>query len=125
MRSNMEPLTPATSTLAPAISHIAETAAALAKDLASRNTQLHNNQAKADQEESKAAREKQDQIQTVRWVLDTPRRLSSMITDGQRDDAEADWEDVKKLLSNWQGVKGIEEIRDTCEEILKEPDDDE
>ena len=56
----MEPLTPATSTLAPAISHIAETAAALAKDLASRNTQLHNNdQAKADQEETQAAKEKQ------------------------------------------------------------------
>ncbi|KAL8711083.1 MAG: hypothetical protein Q9220_004464 [cf. Caloplaca sp. 1 TL-2023] len=111
MRSNMDPLTPSTSTLAPAISHIAETAASLAKTVPNSNI----TEAIADDE---ARVKKQRQKETVRWVLAAPDRLKKLVAEGRREEAIADWAEVQRLLEKWKGVQGTEEVRDQCSEVM-------
>jgi len=128
MRLNMEPLTPTTSTLSPAIAHIAETASSLASLLQQR--------AKANGGAAVGARvgaggngelvggrrgkaeEKRNQRQTVKWVLDSPRRLQEQINSAEREAAEKEWEEVKSLLERWRGTEGVEEVREACEKVL-------
>lgn len=111
MRTNMDPLTPTTSTLQPAISHIAETAATLSNSL--RQQHAPSNAAKAGGAEAKAS-----QQQTVRWALATPQRLQAKLAEGRPDDAEADWKEVSSLLEKWQSVDGVSELRQSCERVL-------
>ena len=117
MRTNMDPLTPTTSTLTPAISHIAETASAIAASLQQRNDLPRStDSAKMDPEEA----EKEAQRQTVRWVLDAPRRLRQEVDCGEKEVAERDWEEVKGLLDKWKGVGGVDKVRTACEKVFKE-----
>jgi hypothetical protein len=127
MRGNMDPLAPTTHTLGPAIAHIAETATAL-------SSSMQNLQAKPeglgisvrveeDNAEQAATIKKQQQRDTVRWVLDTPRRLRELIDDERDDEAEEDWEEVSKILDRWRGVSGINELREECETIMQEEED--
>lgn len=126
MRGNMDPLAPTTHTLGPAISHIAETAATL-------SSSMQNHQAKPDalgisvfiQEdtaEAAAAEKRQKQKETVRWVLDTPRRLQEMIDQQQDEEAEREWDEISKILSQWENVSGVAELRAQCERIMEEVD---
>lgn len=118
----MDPLTPTTSTLAPAIAHIAETASGLAgslKDSEGEEKGLENRNT----EESKNVRKKQQD--TVRWVLATPRRLQRLLDDEKREEANNDWVEVRGLLEKWEGVKGVEELKNQCLKIMeKEGSDD-
>ena len=119
MRSNMDPLTPATSTLSPAVAHIAETAGGLAvgaKD--GRDGGGEEISSEGLEERKRVEEENKRQRDTVRWVLGTPRRLGGLLDDGRRGEAETDWEEVKGLLERWKGVGGVEEIRDECERIM-------
>jgi len=54
---------------------------------------------------------KDEKIKTVRYVLDTPRRLAVAVQEGRQDEAEADWAEVNELLEKWKSVKGVKEIR--------------
>jgi len=110
MRTNMDPLTPATSTLAPAISHIAETTSTLSTELAA-----HVLPPKDPEMEKK-----KQQRQTVRWVLDAPRRLTLAVQEGRREDAERDWEAVRGLLDKWKNVPGVEDVRSACARALEQ-----
>ncbi|KAL8949867.1 MAG: hypothetical protein Q9222_004060 [Ikaeria aurantiellina] len=114
MRSNMDPLTPTTSTLAPAISHIAETAASLAKT-------VPNN---VNSEEDEAKVKKRRQRETVRWVLAAPDRLRRLVAEGKKEEAVADWEEVRRLLEKWEGVQGAEEVKGQCLEVMSAESDD-
>ena len=117
MRTNMDPLTPTTSTLTPAISHIAETASTIAASLQQRNGLPQSTErAKHVPEEA----EKEAQRQTVRWVLDAPRRLKQEVDCGQKEVAERDWEEVKGLLDKWKGVGGVEDVRMACVKVFPE-----
>jgi hypothetical protein len=131
MRGNMDPLAPTTHTLGPAISHIAETAASL-------SSPVHGQQAKAEglgisvrveqdvverEATARQLRQKQKQKQTVKWVLDTPRRLRELLRHEHDDEAEREWEDISRLLDQWKGVAGVEELRRECENIMNEEDD--
>lgn len=113
MRTNMDPLTPTTSTLAPAISHIAETATTLSRELE------QNLPAPKDPEVEK----KRKQRETVRWVLDAPRRLQQLIAEGRVEDAMTDWDTVRGLLEKWKGVPGTEAVQQACLDLLREVDD--
>ncbi|KKY14784.1 hypothetical protein UCDDS831_g07960 [Diplodia seriata] len=68
MRTNMDPLTPATSTLSPAISHIAETATALSASIAEHALpkSRSSSPASVDGNGKKKVDEKEKQRQTVR-----------------------------------------------------------
>lgn len=110
MREKMDPLTPTTSTLTPAIGHIVETAASLSNSLkASRGRS-----GTVGRDDGK----EKDQQATVRWVLAAPARLEALIEEGRRDDAEAEWRDVERLLEKWDGVRGVEEVKKACLEAL-------
>lgn len=119
MRTNMDPLTPATSTLSPAISHIAETAAALSASITEHAMPKSRSSSPLSADGgNKKIDEKETQRQTVRWVLDAPRRLRAKTADGNVNEAKKDWEEIKGLLEKWGGVKGVEEVRNACEEAL-------
>jgi len=110
MRMNMDPLTPTTSTLAPAISHIAETATTLSNELAA------NVPPAKDPEVEK----KRKQRETVKWVLDAPRRLGELVEKGKEEAAKKEWDVVRGLLDKWKGVSGTEEVRKACEQVFAE-----
>lgn len=127
MRGNMDPLAPTTHTLGPAISHIAETASLLSSSRLSippRPSGLGIDiRVDGDSTESQAAEKKRKEQATVRWVLNTPRRLREMLDQGQDEEAEKDWEEISRILDKWKGVVGVKELREECESIMKEEDD--
>ena len=123
MRGNMDPLAPTTHTLGPAISHIAETAASLSSSMQGTQSNPAGLGIDIRVEEDEAEKEvvkKQRQKETVRWVLQTPRRLREMLDQEQDDDAEKEWEEVSQILDQWKGVAGVEELRAACESILND-----
>lgn len=76
--------------------------------------------------EAKASDEverKKAEKETVRWVLGTPARLEKLVADGSREEAEKDWEEVRELLKKWEGVKGVQELRDACEKVMEKSDE--
>lgn len=118
---NMDPLTPATSTLSPAVSHIAETAAFLATAFRDRSSGS-NIEGVEGGGESKNARRRQEQA-TVRWVLAAPTRLRAMLEAGEEEEEEEaakEWGEVQRLLGKWEGVAGVEELRSTCVKVMSE-----
>lgn len=116
MRTNMDPLTPTTSTLSPAISHIAETAKSLAGSLQERLSSSNADSTAERETEDKTKRRMQQD--TVSWVLGTPKRLEIMHKDGRRKEAEAEWTEIQQLLKAWRGVAGVQELIDACENIV-------
>lgn len=118
MRTNMDPMAPTTHTLGPAISHIAETAASLARDM---GALPRPTESKEESAESKPRARKAKEVETVRWVLDTPRRLRQAVREGKKDQAVKEWKEVEVLLDKWKSVPGVQELQETCDEILEGP----
>lgn len=114
MRTNMDPLTPTTSTLAPAISHIAETARALAGSLHDRSVRSFA----INSAEDPVVKSKKQQQETVRWALSTPQRLQRLLETGNLEDAINDWKEVGVLLQQWEGVAGVSELKNACLQVL-------
>jgi len=69
------------------------------------------------------AEKKRRQKDTVKWVLDTPRRLQELIDQEQDEEAEKDWEDISRILDKWKDVAGVQELRERCEEIMEEEEE--
>jgi hypothetical protein len=63
---------------------------------------------------------KKKQKDTVKWVLDTPRRLRNMLDEGQDVQAQNEWDEVSNILNRWGNVAGVQELRDECEQIMNE-----
>ncbi|KAK5729615.1 hypothetical protein LTR17_011802 [Elasticomyces elasticus] len=103
MREKMDPLTE-TSTLMGDIERIAETASKLSEQM---KTQHGGDTGRRAQQ------------QTVKWVLGAPDRLRQMVAEGKAGEAEAEWEEVSKILSKWDGVKGVEQVRRGCLDALQ------
>jgi hypothetical protein len=130
MRGNMDPLAPTTHTLGPAISHIAQTAASLSSSLQDSHQSKEEGlgisiRVEQDEGEKTEVAKKQRQKETVRWILDTPRRLREMIDQDRDDEAEKEWEEVSRILEQWKGVAGVKELREECEAIMHEEEDSE
>ncbi|KAL9071845.1 MAG: hypothetical protein Q9161_003945 [Pseudevernia consocians] len=115
MRDNMDPLTPTTSTLSPAVAHIAETARGLVARAADGKVGI---EADGGEEREEVGKVRKQQRDTVRWVLETPRRLEVMLEEGRVDDAKKDREEIQGILQKWRDVAGVEELRDECERIM-------
>ena len=114
MRSNMDPLTPTTSTLGPAVSYIAEMAGGLSMRGKGKEGSEMGGVPRSKEHEERSRRQRD----TVRWVLGTPRRLGGLLDEGKKGEAERDWDEIKGLLRKWEGVAGVEEVRDECERIM-------
>lgn len=119
MRSNMDPLTPTTSTLSPAISHIAETATSLSTSFQVRGLTAEGVAGSIDDQGMTAGRKQQQQQETVRWVFGAPQRLQMMLDAGRGKEAAEDWGEVQRLLGKWVGINGVKEIRDTCMKVME------
>jgi hypothetical protein len=128
MRGSMDPLTPTTHTLGPAISHIAQTAASLSSSMhniqpqsGGLGIQIH---VESDEQDKRVLEEelqkKKKQKDTVKWVLDTPRRLRNMLDEGQDVQAQNEWDEVSNILNRWGNVAGVQELRDECQQIMNE-----
>jgi hypothetical protein len=48
-----------------------------------------------------------------------------MIDRDQDDDAEKEWQEVSRILDKWKGVAGVQELREQCEAIMQDEDDEE
>lgn len=118
MRRSMDdrgaPLTMA-KTLGPAISFVAETAAALIED---------GEELRRRMREARSSRDNKAEKETVRWVLGAPERLGRFLAEGEREAAEADWDEVRALLDKWEGVKGVPEVRGACEKVMDKKTDE-
>ncbi|EED12395.1 conserved hypothetical protein [Talaromyces stipitatus ATCC 10500] len=116
MRRSMEergaPLT-MTKTLGPAVAFVAETASGLIKE----GEELRR---RVQDAKSKATGNKTAEQETVEWALGTPDRLRQYLREGQTEKAQEDWAEIDHLLQSWKGVKGVEELRAACEEIMKD-----
>ncbi|KAL4926919.1 COG1/VPS51 family protein [Aspergillus undulatus] len=117
MRASMDekgtPLT-MTKTLGPAIAFVAETASGLIKEGEEMRGRL---------EEDEEDKGRKAQKETVKWVLDAPGRLEGLVKGGKREEAEKDWDEVRKLLEKWEGVKGVTEVREACEKVMQKEDE--
>ncbi|KAF3912396.1 hypothetical protein AA313_de0209266 [Arthrobotrys entomopaga] len=112
MRSNMEPMTPTTTTLLPAISHIASLSASLVE-----NVHAHDEATAAG---VTTAREKLKRKQDgVRYILATPDRLKVLIEKGQREEAVREWGVVRGYVEKWRGdEEGIRRFLEKGEGVL-------
>jgi hypothetical protein len=130
MRGNMDPLAPTTHTLGPAISHIAETAASLSSSLHDSHQSKEEGlgisiRVEQNEVEKEVSDKKRKQKDTVRWVLDTPRRLRELIDQDRDEEADKEWEEVSRLLDKWKDVAGVKELREQCEAIMEEEEESE
>lgn len=100
MRENVDPMAPVT-TLEPAVKHIADVAVGIA---GSRG----------------ADGGKEEQRETVKWVLGAPERLKGLKEQGKDEEVRKEWEEVRGLLDQWEGVKGVDEVRGKCVEVVGE-----
>ncbi|KAI9772074.1 MAG: hypothetical protein M1840_001362 [Geoglossum simile] len=137
MRTNIDPLTPTTSTLPPALSHIAGTASTLATTLHERTppspfsptlprrsslmispttTTANDNGGNSDGD---ARLRRRAQTRTVKWVLDAPRRVRQLVREGRREEAEKEWGAVSRVLEKWEGVEGVEDVRREGQNALR------
>ncbi|KAL4901388.1 hypothetical protein BDW74DRAFT_181956 [Aspergillus multicolor] len=119
MRQSMDergaPLT-MTKTLGPAIAFVAETAGSLIRE---------GEELRGRMKESNPTAEKEKQEKdTVRWALSAPGRLDRLVKDGKREEAERDWEEVSRLLAKWDGVKGVSEVREACEKVMRKEEEE-
>lgn len=122
MRGNMDPLAPMTEGLGAGVGDIVQQAEAvqqmILKDAGhSGATADHTGEGQDGNTDAPRVQQKK-QIRTVRWALDAPGRLEGLIKDGKKDEAEREWEVVKRLLGSWTGVKGVEELRERGDKIL-------
>lgn len=124
MRRNMDPLTPTTSTLGPAVGQIAETAAGLREKgrAGVGGVKLVDEEVDVGEDKRQLQRQQQQQsVETVKWALGTPRRLSRLLEAGQRETADQDWSEIKALLGKWKGVRGVDELKVECERMMERP----
>jgi hypothetical protein len=121
MRRSMDergaPLT-MTKTLGPAIAFVAETAGGLIMEGEEQRRRMK--EAKAEDGASELKNEKD----TVRWVLAAPQRLEKLVAEDKREDAEKDWKEIQHLLDAWGEVKGVAEIRESCEKVMSQGGND-
>ena len=115
MRDDMVPLTPENSALNEDIARIENLAQIMAQKSAS---QLEHNRSSMTMVENEKAT-KTAQVETVRWVLDTPNRLKILLEQNKRTEADEDWKEIEALLDAWDGVDGVERVRTACHKVLQ------
>lgn len=100
MRENVDPMAPVTTTLEPAVKHIADVAGDIA---GSRGV---------------GGGDREAQKETVRWVLGAPERLKGLKEQGNEEEMTKLWDEVSGMLEKWKGVKGVDEVRRKCEDVV-------
>lgn len=116
MRRSMDergtPLT-MTKTLGPAIAFVAESASGLIQE-----GEEQRRQTRESKQRTETGRQRRAEKETVRWVLATPDRLRTFLDNGRKEEATEDYEEVRKLLEHWEGVKGVSDVLDACSKVM-------
>jgi hypothetical protein len=99
MRTHLDPLDPNQSMLRPSIRRISE----LSMSLNPVDNTYDSTDSLAEQ---------------VRWAIQLPERIRQLVHDGQREQAEADVEELKSLLEKWENVKDTQELLNQCKAAL-------
>jgi vacuolar protein sorting-associated protein 51 len=68
--------------------------------------------------EDEGQRKRRKERETVKKVLEAPTRIEELVRSGQREEAEMEWARTKRWLDAWNGVKGVDEVRKQCQEII-------
>jgi vacuolar protein sorting-associated protein 51 len=68
--------------------------------------------------EDEGKRKRRKERDTVKKVLEAPTRIEALVRSGQREEAEMEWARTKRWLDAWTGVKGVDEVRKKCQEII-------
>ena len=69
-------------------------------------------------DEVKERRKRRKERELVKWVLDAPERIEVMVEEGNREDAEMEFARVKRVVDEWEGVQGVDEVRKQCQSAL-------
>lgn len=72
-------------------------------------------------EDSRGRRRRRKEREVVRWVLEAPKRIQRLVEGGNREEAEMEFAKVKRILNEWEGVKGVDGVREECKKSLSEP----
>ena len=115
MRDNMGPLMPDDSRLNDDIANIARSAESLAV-----RPQLDPSRHEQWKAEVDSKAKKRQEVETVKWVLDAPRRLKALREGGKVRDADEQWKEVKRLLELWRGAGDAEEIMNECTNVMEQ-----
>ncbi|KAK3069060.1 hypothetical protein LTR53_012897 [Teratosphaeriaceae sp. CCFEE 6253] len=107
MREKMDPVAETTSLMGD-IERIAETASRLSSEM--RRQHWGGGEGRM--------REKKVQQETVKWVLAAPDGLRRLVDEGKKEEAESQWTEISRLLDQWEGVKGVAQVRRGCEDAL-------
>ena len=117
MRANMEPLGASTGDLKGMVERVAGMAGGLSEHAGAGEGE---DEREVGEERERARRRRA----TVRWVSDAPSRLRGLVEEGRREEAESQWAVVERLLGKWDGVGGVQAIKDECLEVLKRDEDE-
>lgn len=106
----MDPLAPATVTLAPAVAHIAEEAIGLASELGASDVSTKS--------EAEVKRDKQQAL--VKRAVHGPETLTSLLNQNKRAAAREEWLVILAILERCGSAKGCQELKSKCEKIMEE-----
>ena len=101
-------------TLQPVIDDIAKTAGEM-NEAPSADAQRARDVTKKRKSKMRELKEKRE---VVKWALQAPERLQGLKEDGQNNAMETEWQEIQDLLSGWNGVRGVDDLRRSCEEIM-------
>lgn len=71
------------------------------------------------QTEGGLARNQTHKINLVRWVVEAPSRFAKLSEEGKSEELLTQWKELSRVLDMWDGVKGIQEVRMRCSEIVE------
>lgn len=46
--------------------------------------------------------------------------MRALLEEGQKEQAEKDWEETSRSLDKWKGVAGVDEVRAECIKVLEQ-----
>ena len=99
MRTHLDPLDPNQSTLRPSIQRIAELSVSSLNPI----EDSHDTNSLAEQ---------------IRWTMQSPERIRQLVRNGNREQAEEDFERLKLVTQNWENVKDSQELLNQCKAVL-------
>lgn len=65
-------------------------------------------------------RTRQTKIETVKWVLAAPDRLSDMVANDRLEEAESEYRHVLDVVNEWHGVRGVDEVMSKCAKVMQD-----
>ncbi|RVX75260.1 hypothetical protein B0A52_00612 [Exophiala mesophila] len=69
-------------------------------------------------------RTRQNKIETVKWVLAAPERLSDLVANDRLEEAKSEYRQILDIVNEWDGVRGVDEVKAKCAKVMQESEKD-